>query len=125
MKHLTFKDSKQRSKYYFEVTYFIVVPCTKWIRFICCMRKPLDTYTKKQLKNLGKRIKALRKEQESNYEQFAFKNDIHRVQYGRYENGSDMKFSSLMRVLQALDISPKEFFSEGFDDLPEEDEEIS
>jgi len=74
------------------------------------------------LENLGKRIKTLRKEKESSYEQFAFKNEIHRVQYGRYENGGDMKFSSLMRVLQALDISPKEFFSEGFGDLPEEEE---
>jgi len=85
------------------------------------MRKPHNEYTKKQLENLGKRIKILRKEQNSSYEQFAFKHEIHRVQYGRYENGGDMKFSSLMRVLQALDISPKEFFSEGFDDLPEDE----
>jgi len=85
------------------------------------MRKPHNEYTKKQLENLGKRIKSLRKEQESNYEQFAYKHEINRVQYGRYENGGDMKFSSLMRVLQALDISPKEFFSEGFDDLPEDE----
>jgi len=84
------------------------------------MRKPHNDYTKKQLENLGKRIKSLRKEQESSYEQFAFKNNIHRVQYGRYENGGDMKFSSLIRVLQALDISPKEFFSEGFDDVEQD-----
>ena len=85
------------------------------------MAKELDKYTDKQLANLGKRIKKLRKEAGfTNYEQFAFTHGINRVQYGRYENGSDLRFSSLMRVLQALDISPKEFFSEGFDDLPEE-----
>lgn len=88
------------------------------------MRKPLDPYTKQQLENLGKRIKKLRKEQESNYEQFAFKHGINRVQYGRYENGQDMNFSSLIRILQALEISPKDFFSEGFDDCGKEKEEV-
>ena len=68
-----------------------------------------------QLKNLGKRLKALRKEQESNYEQFAFKHDINRSQYGKYEKGQDMNVSTLMRILEALEVSPKEFFAEGFD----------
>lgn len=79
-----------------------------------------DEYTKKQLANLGNRIKTLRKEKGfSNYEQFAFTHEIGRAQYGRYENGEDLRFSSLLKVLQALDISLAEFFGEGFDQSAE------
>lgn len=38
-----------------------------------------------------------------------------RAQFGRYENGEDLRFSSLLKVVNALDISLEEFFSEGFD----------
>lgn len=76
---------------------------------------PQDDYTKRQLKNLGKRLKALRKAKGyNNYEQFAFTHEINRSQYGRYENGEDMRFSSLLKVLTALDITIEEFFAEGF-----------
>ena len=75
-----------------------------------------DSYTEKQLHNLGERFKTLRKERGfSNYEQFAFDNEIPRAQYGRYENGEDLRFSSLLKVLKAMDISLKDFFSEGFE----------
>lgn len=80
------------------------------------MAKELDKYTDKQLDNLGKRIKKLRKEAGfTNYEQFAFTHEINRSQYGRYENGEDLRFSSLLKVLKALDISLEDFFKEGFD----------
>lgn len=79
--------------------------------------KPRDEYTQQQLSKLGNRIKALRKAKGfQNYEQFAYQNDINRSQYGRYENGEDLRFSSLLRVLKALDISLAEFFGEGFED---------
>jgi len=75
-----------------------------------------DVFTKRQLSSLGKRLRELRKKQGySNYEQFAYKNDIPRAQYGRYENGEDLRFSSLVKVLKALNISLKEFFSEEFE----------
>jgi transcriptional regulator with XRE-family HTH domain len=75
-----------------------------------------DDYTKTQLENLGNRIKEVRKEKGyANYEQFAFDNELHRAQYGRYEKGQDLRFSSLVKVLKAMDISLKEFFSTGFD----------
>lgn len=75
-----------------------------------------DDYTEKQLNNLGERFKKLRKEKGfSNYEQFAFDNELPRAQYGRYENGEDLRFSSLLKVLKAMDISLKDFFSEGFE----------
>ncbi len=75
-----------------------------------------DNFTEKQLHNLGERFKKLRKERGfSNYEQFAFDNEIPRAQYGRYENGEDLRFSSLLKVLKAMNISLKDFFSEGFE----------
>ncbi len=75
-----------------------------------------DNFSEKQLHNLGERFKKLRKERGfSNYEQFAFDNEIPRAQYGRYENGEDLRFSSLLKVLKAMDISLKDFFSEGFE----------
>ena len=70
-----------------------------------------------QLSNLGARIKAMRKARGySNYEQFAYKHEINRSQYGRYENGEDLRFSSLLKVLKALDVSLAEFFGEGFEE---------
>lgn len=75
-----------------------------------------STFTENQLVNLGKRLKEIRIERGyTNYEQFAFDNEIPRAQYGRYEKGQDLRFSSLVKVLKALDISLEEFFSKGFD----------
>ncbi len=75
-----------------------------------------DEYTAKQLKFLAERFKQLRRERGySNYEQFAFDNELPRAQYGRYENGEDLRFSSLLKVLKAMNISLKDFFSEGFE----------
>jgi len=74
-----------------------------------------NTYTEKQLIKLGKRLKQLRIEKGyTNYEQFAFDHRLPRAQYGRYEKGQDLRFSSLVKVLNALNISLKDFFSEGF-----------
>jgi len=75
-----------------------------------------DKYTEKNLKKIGARIKQLRKEKGfTNYEQFAYTHQISRAQYGRYEKGSDMRLSSFIKVLKALDVSWVDFFSEGFD----------
>jgi len=45
---------------------------------------------------------------------FAYMHNIGRSQYGKYEKGADMRLSTFLRVLNALEITPKEFFSEGF-----------
>lgn len=75
-----------------------------------------EDHKEQHLENLGKRLKALRKKAGyKNYEYFAFENGLARAQYGRYENGSDIRFSTLMRVIEALGVTPAEFFSEGFD----------
>lgn len=75
-----------------------------------------DKYTEIQLTNLGNRLRTLRiKNGFSNYEQFAFEHNLPRSQYGRYENGQDLRFSSLLKVLKALNISLEDFFKEGFE----------
>jgi transcriptional regulator with XRE-family HTH domain len=69
------------------------------------------------IKKIGERLKALRVAKgHSSYEIFAFENNIDRSQYGKYERGADMRISSLVKILAALDISVEEFFSEGFED---------
>lgn len=69
-----------------------------------------------ELKKLGARIKALRiKKGYTNYENFAFENDIPRAQFGRYERGEDLRYSSLIKVIKALGVTQKEFFGDGFD----------
>jgi len=71
---------------------------------------------KEVLKLVGSRIRSLREAKgERNYEKFAFKHDLNRTQLWRYENGEDLYFSSLLKVLSALDITLAEFFSDGFD----------
>ncbi|MCT4644993.1 MAG: helix-turn-helix domain-containing protein [Carboxylicivirga sp.] len=73
------------------------------------------------LKALGKRLRSIRLSKGyRNYELFAFQNEISRSQYGRYENGQDLRISSLLKITQALDISLEEFFSEGFEEVFQE-----
>jgi transcriptional regulator with XRE-family HTH domain len=68
-----------------------------------------------ELVTLGNRIKALRiKAGFTNYEYFAYKHEIPRAQFGRYERGEDLRYSSLLKVIKAFNITVEEFFSEGF-----------
>ncbi len=70
-----------------------------------------------QIENLGNRLRKLRKQAGySSAEKFAYKNDINRAQYSKYETGADLRFSSLVKVLEAMEVSLKDFFSEGFDE---------
>lgn len=78
--------------------------------------KPVDP--EKALKQIGERIKQLRQERGyTSYEYFAYEHDIARSQFGRYEKGEDLRFSSLVKVINAFGISIEEFFSEGFDNI--------
>jgi hypothetical protein len=78
--------------------------------------KKIQLDANQELKKLGSRIKELRiKNGYSSYEKFAFDNDISRAQVGRYEQGKDIQFSTLIRVCNALGVSLEEFFSEGFE----------
>jgi transcriptional regulator with XRE-family HTH domain len=74
---------------------------------------------------LASRIKELRiAKGYTNYENFAFDHDIPRSQYGRYEQGEDIRFTSLIKIIQAFSISPEEFFDERFS-LPKGEQKAS
>lgn len=69
-----------------------------------------------ELPKLAERVKKLRKEKGYNsHEAFAFEIGISRTQYNKYERGYDIRFSTLVRIVKAFDMSLEEFFSEGFD----------
>ncbi len=60
---------------------------------------------------LAKRIREIRKEKGyTNYEYFAYEHGFPRAQYGRYENGEDLRFSSLVKLVDAFDMTLEEFF---------------
>jgi len=68
------------------------------------------------LRKLGNRIKTLRmKAGHHHYEKFAFQNDIGRILLRRCELGGNVRYSSLLKIICALGVTPAEFFSEGFD----------
>jgi transcriptional regulator with XRE-family HTH domain len=78
-------------------------------------KKSKKENTDKEIVKLGKRIKALRiKKGFTNYEYFAYENNLPRAQYGRYEKGEDLRYSSLLKIVKAFNMSLPEFFSEGF-----------
>jgi transcriptional regulator with XRE-family HTH domain len=80
------------------------------------MEKNKHKMKEEDLKKLADRIRSLRIEKGySNYENFAYEHNIARAQYGKYEKGENLRYSSLMKVIRALGVSVKEFFSEGFD----------
>lgn len=72
--------------------------------------------TNPDLQKLGARLKALRLEKGfTSLEKFAFTNEISRVLYSNYESGKgNITFKNLLKVTRALNISLKDFFSEGF-----------
>ena len=79
------------------------------------MAKQDDAYLQEQLENLGKRLKEVRKAKGyTNYERFAYLHNIGRAQYGKYERGADMKISTFFKIMRELEITPNEFFEEGF-----------
>ena len=76
-----------------------------------------EDFSDEYLKKLGERIKSLRiKANYKSYEFFAYDHNFSRAQWGRYENGQDLKFSSLVKVIKAFDMTLVEFFQEGFED---------
>jgi transcriptional regulator with XRE-family HTH domain len=76
-----------------------------------------DGFKKEMLEKIAARIRSLRKKRGyDNYEKFAYEHNLNRSQYGRYEKGEDLRFTSLVRVCRAFGVTLSEFFSEGFDD---------
>jgi transcriptional regulator with XRE-family HTH domain len=66
----------------------------------------------KEYKKIGKRLIQLRKAAGFRGSlRFALEIDMHPAQYARYEAGSDLKISSLMRVLSFHNLTLQEFFA--------------
>ena len=65
-----------------------------------------------RLKAIGEKITALRKETGLSYEQFAINNNIHRITYYNLEKGNNFNMSTLLKVLDAHQISLAEFFDD-------------
>ena len=75
----------------------------------------IELNTEDQLQKLGQRIKALRIERGyTSYEYFAYEHGFSRAQFGRYEKGQDLRFSSLIRIANAFGLTLNDFFKEGF-----------
>ena len=75
----------------------------------------MDSKETEKLYQLGERLRHFRKMKGyTNYEHLAYDLGISRSQYGKYENGGNIKFSTLIKILDHLNISLKEFFDEGF-----------
>ena len=63
------------------------------------------------LKKIGEKLKFYRKKAGySNYEYFAYENNISRPQYGKYEAGANIQLNTLYKILKALKVKPEEFF---------------
>ena len=70
------------------------------------------------LSKLSKRIKKVRKEKGfKSYELFAYDIEISRAGMSKYEAGTfdDIRLRTLMKIIDGLEMTPKEFFGEGFD----------
>lgn len=64
---------------------------------------------------VGRRIRQLRIEKGYEAaEDLANDKNISRSQYARYEKGLNMEINSLKKVMDALGVTPAEFFSNGF-----------
>lgn len=78
---------------------------------ISCQIMELSTKHEKRLIKIGERLRELRKASGyKSYENFAFDNELNRVQYGRMEKGANFTLASLMKVLDIHKLSLDEFF---------------
>lgn len=65
----------------------------------------------KRLAKVGEKLRTLRKDAGyKSYENFAFDNELNRVQYGRMEKGANITLASLLRVLDVHKMTFEEFF---------------
>lgn len=66
-----------------------------------------------RIQKIAEKLKKLRKDAGfSNYEEFAWENDIGRAQYWRIEKGANFTIVTLLKILDAHKISLKDFFSD-------------
>lgn len=64
-----------------------------------------------ELDRLAARLRSIRLGKGyTNYEHFCYEHGISRSQYGRYERGEDIRFSTLVRIIHAFGMTVEEFF---------------
>jgi transcriptional regulator with XRE-family HTH domain len=63
-----------------------------------------------KLKEIGQKLRMIRKTQYSNYEEFAQKCNINKVLINRSERGKSISLKQFVNILQKLGISFEEFF---------------
>ena len=81
------------------------------LRFWCYHRYLWTIKMDKRILQIAARIKELRIEKGyTSHEFFAWENKIPRVQYWRMEKGTNFTIKTLLRVLDAHNITLKEFF---------------
>ena len=70
------------------------------------------------LNNISKRIKSVRKSKGfKSYELFSYDIEISRAGMAKYESGNftDLRLRTLLKIIDGLEMTPLEFFSEGFE----------
>lgn len=78
--------------------------------------RPKQLDQDQELKKFAERLKNLRKKKGyTNMDIFAYEHGFGRAQYGRYENGQDLRYSTIVRLANCFEMSINEFFSEGFE----------
>lgn len=69
---------------------------------------------------LKERIKNIRKDKGfSSYENFAYDIEIARSSMAKYDAGTfdDMRLRTLLKIIDGLEMTPTEFFADGFENL--------
>lgn len=75
------------------------------------------SFKDKNRKKIAEKIKKLRVDKGyTSYENFAYENDLSRVQYWRMEKGTNFTIDYFLKLLEIHKMTPKEFFSKGFDE---------
>ena len=73
--------------------------------------KPTSEEIDLLLKEIGAKVRTLRKSAFKNYEDFAKTYQFNKVTISRLENGENFTMTSLVQVLRVLDISLEDFFN--------------
>ena len=68
------------------------------------------------INKIASKLKKIRIEKGyTSYENFAYQNDLPRVQYWRMEKGTNFTIKNLLKILEIHQISIEDFFSKDFD----------
>lgn len=66
----------------------------------------------KRLFQISGKLKKLRTDKCSSYEEFAYTFGLPRASYGRIEKGANLKLTTLLRILDVHEMTLSEFFSD-------------